>query len=252
MISAEAFQIIVFVWMAVGVATFVALQWITAPYGRHTRAFGPMISNRLAWMIMEIPGVLIFSLLFFSGPFPKTPYHYLFWSLYLIHYINRSLIYPWRTKTRGKKMPVAIMGSAVFFNLCNGAILGYGFGWMELVYPDDYFQSPLFLIGAFLFLAGACINLSSDNTLLSLRKGKETGYKIPYGGMFRLISCPNHFGEIVEWIGFAVMAANPAAMSFALWTAANLIPRARDHHKWYQSHFDNYPSDRKAVLPYLF
>jgi steroid 5-alpha reductase family enzyme len=30
------------------------------------------------------------------------------------------------------------------------------------------------------------------------------------------ISCPNHFGEIIEWIGFAVIAWNLPALSFAV------------------------------------
>jgi hypothetical protein len=37
------------------------------------------------------------------------------------------------------------------------------------------------------------------------------------------------------------MSFNLKALSFALWTAANLIPRAVAHHKWYKSHFDDYP-----------
>ena len=69
--------------------------------------------------------------------------------------------------------------------------------------------------------------------------------------MFRLISCPNHFGEILEWIGYFLIAFNFAALSFALWTFFNLVPRALNHHEWYNEYFDNYPKKRKAVLPYL-
>jgi 3-oxo-5-alpha-steroid 4-dehydrogenase 1 len=41
------------------------------------------------------------------------------------------------------------------------------------------------------------------------------------------------------------------ALAFLVWTLANLIPRALDHHKWYRSEFPDYPSKRKAVLPFL-
>ena len=84
-----------------------------------------------------------------------------------------------------------------------------------------------------------------------MRKPGETGYKIPKGGLFKYISCPNHFGEILEWIGFAIMCWNLAAFAFAIWTVANLIPRAVSHHKWYKENFENYPTKRKAVIPFL-
>jgi 3-oxo-5-alpha-steroid 4-dehydrogenase 1 len=48
-----------------------------------------------------------------------------------------------------------------------------------------------------------------------------------------------------------LIAFNFAALSFALWTFFNLVPRALNHHEWYNEYFDNYPKKRKAVLPYL-
>ncbi len=147
-------------------------------------------------------------------------------------------------------MPVVIMGSAVFFNLINTFFLGAWLGWFAQ-FPANWLASIPFIIGAFLFAIGMLINLSSDEILLHLRKPGETGYKIPKGGMFKWISCPNHFGEMLEWIGYALMAWHIAALSFAVWTVANLLPRALDHHKWYREHFDSYPKERKAVFPFL-
>jgi protein-S-isoprenylcysteine O-methyltransferase Ste14 len=69
--------------------------------------------------------------------------------------------------------------------------------------------------------------------------------------MFEMISCANYFGEIVEWLGWAVLTWSLAGLTFALWTAANLVPRARAHHEWYRMHFPDYPDRRKAIIPYL-
>ncbi len=63
---------------------------------------------------------------------------------------------------------------------------------------------------------------------------------------------PNHFGEIVEWAGFAIIAWSLPALTFAIWTFSNLVPRALNHHDWYREHFQDYPKKRKAVLPWLW
>src|SRR3954465_8057993 len=44
-----------------GLVTFIALFFITAPYGRPARGgWGPPRSNRLGWVIMESPAALAF------------------------------------------------------------------------------------------------------------------------------------------------------------------------------------------------
>jgi hypothetical protein len=53
------------------------------------------------------------------------------------------------------------------------------------------------------------------------------------------------------WTGWAVATWSLAGLSFALFTAANLIPRAVSHHRWYRRTFADYPRRRKAVIPGL-
>ena len=50
---------------------------------------------------------------------------------------------------------------------------------------------------------------------------------------------------------FAILCWNLPALAFAVWTAANLVPRAVAHHKWYVAQFPDYPSQRRALLPGL-
>ncbi|MQY67097.1 MAG: hypothetical protein GH159_02080 [Dehalococcoidia bacterium] len=38
-------------------------------------------------------------------------------------------------------------------------------------------------------------------------------------------------------------------LAFAVWTAANLVPRAHSHHAWYRQRFPDYPPRRRALLP---
>jgi protein-S-isoprenylcysteine O-methyltransferase Ste14 len=70
--------------------------------------------------------------------------------------------------------------------------------------------------------------------------------------MYRWVSCPNYLGEIIEWLGWAIATWSLPGLAFAVWVAANLIPRARAHHAWYQEHFSEYPPGRKALLPHVW
>ena len=180
------------------------------------------------------------------SPVQKNEIIILILSLWILHYFYRTILFPIKLKTKGKKMPVIIVISAFMFNLFNGFFVGYEIGNISQL---DFGINTL--IGLIIFFTGMYINRSSDNKLISLRKENKE-YQIPQGGMFNYISCPNHFGEIIEWFGFAIIVFNLGALSFAFWTAFNLIPRAMNHHNWYKQSFVEYPKDRKAVIPFLF
>ena len=71
-------------------------------------------------------------------------------------------------------------------------------------------------------------------------------------GLYRFVSCPNYLGEVVEWCGFALLTFSLPGLLFAVWTAANLVPRARTHHEWYRRTFPEYPAGRKAIIPFVW
>ena len=56
---------------------------------------------------------------------------------------------------------------------------------------------------------------------------------------------------MVEWSGWAVATWSLAGLAFALYTVANLAPRAMANHRWYRETFPDYPSDRRALVPYV-
>lgn len=237
-------------WIAIGIATFTILigTKVRAPYGRHARkGWGPTISNKAGWIIMELPALLIFPVLAFAGPYCFNWLTHVLVALWIIHYFNRTLIFPLRTRTSGKRMPVLIVASAITFNTVNGLLNGLYNSYV--IHPTPTLSMHHY-VGLGLFITGMVINWHTDSKLISLRKNAN-GYLIPEGGLFKYISCPNHFGEIVEWTGFAILAWNLPTLSFAVWTFCNLVPRALNHHAWYKEQFPEYPKSRKAVIPFL-
>ena len=242
---------ILYPWLFLGLFSFFLLFFITAPYGRHNKKMGPMINGRLGWFIQEIISPLTFAHFFIRGDSIKTPEMWVFFFLWIAHYFNRSIIFPFRQK-HAKDTAVIVVMSAISFNLINGFINGYYLGSAELVQNQytNYFQSYNFILGLIIFITGAYINIKSDEILFSLRKEND-GYKIPQSFLYKYISCPNYFGEIIEWAGFAIMVWNLPGLVFVLWTIFNLVPRAVSHHTWYQNKFDEYPKDRKAIIPFI-
>jgi hypothetical protein len=250
-ISWSTYQSIQFGWIVIAVIIFFLLLRITAPYGRHTSAkWGPLISNHIGWLVMELPVLIV--LFIFLLPMAKNISNIIgvLIGLFCLHYFNRVFIFPFRLHTKGKKMPLLIVSSAVFFNIVNGFSLGYYFAHFAN-YSNDWFTDWRFITGIILFFSGLFINWKADDILIYLRKPTETDYKIPRGWLFEKVSCPNLLGELIEWMGFAILCWNLPALTFFIWTAANLIPRALSHHKWYKEKFSEYPTDRKAILPFV-
>jgi hypothetical protein len=248
----RTFNLLVWLWIASGLIVFLLLLFVTAPYGRHSsKKWGFTIPDRLGWFIMEVPALMIFLWLIITGDAPKTIAVWVIAFLYSFHYFNRSIIYPSRIRTSGKKMPLVIALMAIFFNFVNAGFLGYYTGTLQDHYASEWLTDPRFIIGLLVFIAGMTINISSDEILIHLRKKRHNGYLIPYGGLFSKVSCPNFFGEIVEWAGFAILCWSLPSFSFFIWTFCNLVPRALAHHKWYRNYFADYPMERKALFPYI-
>jgi 3-oxo-5-alpha-steroid 4-dehydrogenase 1 len=219
---------------------FLITCFVNAPYGKFTNdRFGPRVNGRLGWFVQEIISPLMFHL-FCSN---STAYSYFLSILWIGHYLYRSVYYAWIMKM--KPTAVAVVLAACAFNVINGSANGQAAGhatqppWIQL------------LLGSSLFFTGIYINVTSDMHLKRLRPKNSTEYYIPYQGLYKYVSCANYFGEIVEWLGYAILANNSSAYAFVLCTMANLIPRALATHRWYLAKFSDYPKNRRAVLPFV-
>ena len=112
---------------------------------------------------------------------------------------------------------------------------------------------------------------------------EDRGYRLPTSPLFSLVACPNYGAECAEWACFAAAsffasraaaAASPAgagaaaaaaeggrsggvadealpSLAFALFTAANLVPRALAHRRWYVEKFEDFPRGRRAIFPWV-
>lgn len=258
----NTYYIILTSMAVMAVIVFVALFYFKAGYGYlSTSKWGPKISNKAAWVIMEAPAFIF--LLYYTLRFAASGIEtgnsrivlYIMAGLFLLHYFQRSFIFPFLM--RGKsKMPVAIMLMGLTFNTLNAYLIG---GWLygqapAGMYGTHWLWSPQFIIGAVVFFTGMAINLHSDHIIRNLRKPGDTKHYIPRKGLYKYVTSANYFGEFTEWVGYAILTWSPAGLLFAAWTFANLAPRAKSLTAKYEEEFgEEYKSlKKKHIIPFIW
>lgn len=251
----HAFDILLIVMTLLGLVVFVALHFFEAGYGYlFDRRYGPPVPNKIGWIAMEAPVFIAMCALWIASDRTWEAAPLALFALFQLHYLQWAFIFP--LLMRGKsRMPLGIVAMGAAFNLVNALMQG---GWIFFIAPADYyadwFARPYIYVGGALFLAGMAVNLHSDRIIRHLRRPGDTRHYIPRGGMFRYVSSANYFGELTEWIGFAVASWSWAGAVFAWWTFANLAPRAASLYRRYEKEFGEEFTrlGRKKIIPFIY
>ncbi|KAG8994251.1 hypothetical protein FRB90_000499, partial [Tulasnella sp. 427] len=233
------------------------------------------VDGTWSWIVMELVSPITLLYAYLAGPaaekrevpplrHPST----LLAGLWVMHYFNRAVISPLRTPARSRSH-ITIPFAAAAFNIFNGGLNGF---WLSFgVVRSDGWSSKAFWASIGLFIVGWVGNVLHDEVLLDIRKDAKSSksggdsekpkYGIPRGYLYRYISFPNYLCEWLEWTGFALAAsiasnwATPIYESphwlFVANEVATMLPRALSGHQWYHDKFDDYPKERKAVIPFL-
>ena len=242
--------------LALAPIVFVTLHYggQKAEYGRYSKAASglmtPIVPGRMDWFL-HATSLLSVYLALQRATNDDWKYNANFYILvmFVLHYLWRSIGFALMVKNP-KPMSIPLALSTSGFCLMNG--------WLQARSAIFYETTPIniqFYIGTFFFFLGWCINVTSDWTLIHLRKGiEDKKYYVPKGGLFEYVSGANFFGEILEWFGLAMASGfTLSTTTFVVFTFANLAPRAHQHHQWYLNKFkEEYPKNRKALVPFVW
>ena len=256
MISVHAFNVFLMVMAAIAVVVFVCLFFVDAGYGKFYKPeWGPTVGNKLGWMLMEAPVFVAMLALWWFSDRRSDAVRIIFLLLFELHYFHRSFIFPLQIRGRSR-MPLSIILMGALFNTLNAFMQG---GWIFYFSPADYYSSGWiislpFILGTVIFFVGMAVNIQSDSIIRNLRKPGDTAHYLPKGGMFRYVTSANYFGEFVEWVGFAILTWSWAGAVFALWTFANLAPRAARIYNLYSREFpDDLDTHKtKRMIPFIY
>lgn len=167
---------------------------------------------KLAWFLFEVPN-LIWAVYFILIRGDQLSLGY---GLFIVHYINRCIIYPLSLKTTNK-VPLEIAAAAASFTFANGYLQGLSNQKMN---QSSEHNKLLLVLGIVLFFLGLFINIKSDQILQSAKeksggKKKEDeqvkskhNYVVINEFLFKYVANPNYFGEIIEWLGYFLICQN--------------------------------------------
>lgn len=261
-----AFNIYLWVMIGIAVVVFVSLYFVDAGYGMlRSPKWGKSINNKVAWFLMEFPIFLAMIVIWLLSPHRFDIVPMVFLLIFETHYFQRAIVFPWLMKGKKSTMPLGIMFSGITFNILNAMMQGYwiffesfkvDYHAFGLSYADTaWLWSPQFIIGLIIFLFGFYTNLRSDYIIRHLRKSDEdTKHYLPEGFMFEYVTSANYFGELMEWLGFAILTWSFSGLVFFIWTFANLVPRANALYKRYKVEFGDIIERKKLkrVFPFIY
>ncbi|XP_012507874.1 PREDICTED: 3-oxo-5-alpha-steroid 4-dehydrogenase 2 [Propithecus coquereli] len=208
-----------------GSATLAALGALTlylakpSGYGKYTESLTPS-ATRLpagaAWFLQELPAFAVPAGILAWQPCSLfgLPGTVLL-GLFCAHYFHRTFVYS--LLNRGRPFPLVFIFRGFVFCTGNGFLQGYYLIYCA-EYPDEWY----------------------------------TDIRFSLGGLFTYVSGANFFGEIVEWMGYALATWSLPALAFAFFSLCFLGMRAFHHHRFYLKMFEDYPKSRKALIPFIF
>lgn len=256
----EAFQIALYIGFAIVVCTALASIFVIAPYGKFSSSsFGADLDPRFGWWLMEIMATVSFVLIYPLGPNAAKGPQLFFAGLFLLHYANRGWFFPLSIRVAdGSKTRFSLFVSV------SGILVTALHGYLNAMYYSkictfldwDWMTSPTCLFGLALYQISFWSTIRSEHIMRHLRDvNPQPGaprYKIPTGFMFEYVSSPQYFTELTGFLGWAIMTWSPAGLFIFSISAANLIPRAIASHHWYIEKFEDYPTSRKVLIPFVY
>ncbi len=240
--------------LLIAILNFLVQHHTPLAYGKHTplKVTCPLNSRFSTLLTHFFPGLVLFTVMYFlSGSNLLGVTNMVLYSLFSVHYLFRGLIAPMLFRYSHAKMSILIPLSTLLANSIYHFTIADFIG--SAFYCKNYLFDPRFLIGIFLFITGLVINWSADIQLMLLRSSRhDKDYVLPQGVLFSLISCPNYFGECLEWLGWAIASWSLSGLVWWLYTVSCLVTRAKHNHNWYKDQFTNYPYRRTAIIPFLY
>lgn len=260
LMSADVYDTVLLVSFVYAGFILVGAFMAKAPYGKlGSESKGLNLPPRLGWFLMELPATLSFVWFYLHGQNAGELVPLIFLGIWLVHYGNRGFVFPLLMRvakgTRGTFSIIVVVSGWLVTGL-HGYLNAVFISELSTHLTPEWLTDPRFIIGVSIYVCGFVLNVHSDAIIRNLRSKTEVEsgekvYRIPEGGLFKYVTNPSYFSELMSFTGFAIATWSLGAVFVLLVSAANLIPRAFQVHRWYREKFEEYPAERKVLIPFL-
>lgn len=211
-------------------------------YSKFRRRSG--ISMRLGTLIFDGVPVLFAIAYTAMSARTATPIQRMMTILFILHFGKRCVEALFVHKYSGPIDVFSVVQITGFY--CLAVWLGL-FTTASVTQPPDMITG----IGLATFAAGTVINAYHHLLLAKLRARGTNEYVIPRGGLFTVIVCPHYLGELLAWLGLALVSRQLAMYIWFFGETAYLLIRSRNTLKWYRAKFPQIAGSVRGLVPGL-
>ena len=147
----------------------------------------------------------------------------------------------------------------IFYEYTNNV---YNIRTFQGIVPLSVLTPDALKIGLLAFLIGEFGNLYHHYLLSTLRKDSpknemkadipaKSNYSIPKGALFEYVTMPHYLFELIAWLGIAIVAQDFNVFMVFASMFTYLLTRAKATKTWYLKNVENYPVERKFLIPFL-
>eukprot|EP00090_Calanus_glacialis_P009342 TRINITY_DN17721_c0_g1_i3.p1 TRINITY_DN17721_c0_g1~~TRINITY_DN17721_c0_g1_i3.p1 ORF type:complete len:307 (-),score=74.95 TRINITY_DN17721_c0_g1_i3:117-1037(-) len=110
------------------------------------------------------------------------------------------------------------------------------------------------LIFSLLFIIAWCYQLETHKIFAQLKISNPNKHSMPEGSLFNYVSCPHYMCEIIIYTCLMLILgpAHRTGVMVWAWVTINQVIAATMSHRWYLTKFDDYPKNRKAIIPFIW
>ena len=177
----------------------------------------------------------------------EAPYYLIVFAAFLFHFIRR-ICEVCVVNSYSRPTPLsALLSIAIFYS---GAAVICGFFQVRtLAQPSKL----LMVLGGLTFAFGELLNAYHHWLLARIRASGATTYSLPRGGLFRWVAGPHYLGEILSFLGYAMMSDLLPVWGTALVVTAYLSARANSTLQWYRRQMSlQIPPDWGRLVPFVY
>ena len=216
------------------------------PYSKFGTGVG--VNSRTGLALAYTTPIIIYVAFWIEGGAPQSPYHLVVLGAFLFHFIRRILEILF---VNSYSRPTPLRALVPIALLYGGAAASSAF--FQVNTAGQPTSNPTFMLGLVVFGLGELLNGYHHWLLARLRLPGVHTYVVPRGGLFGWVASPHYFGEILSFVGYAMMSDLLPVWGNALVASAYLSSRANSTLKWYRREMPlRIPTGWRRLVPFAY